>query len=345
MELINSTNPHWIRCVKPHPAKKARMFDGIQTMNQLESSGVLGTLLLGTRDRWPRNRLLLVAMTGLTLWLCGSVADRLLERRWLRVDILDVGHGDSILVRTPSGNAFLVDGGTQAAGRSRVIPFLRHEGLRTLDAVVVTHPDEDHLGGVLPVIQQVRVKRLLTNGAVDDTMTFRALQDAVRRRGIPHETVQAGMSLDGPSGVHIEVLHPPCGFVPGTVGSSNDNSVVLKLTNGLVSILLTGDLEEEGLPWLLASGESLRATVLKVPHHGSRLGDAGAQFFEVVHPRVAIVSVGRLHQLPAQETIEALRRVGARLYSTREHGAVSLRTNGRRLEVRSRGVVDWIRVE
>jgi competence protein ComEC len=85
--------------------------------------------------------------------------------------------------------------------------------------------------------------------------------------------------------------------------------------------------------------------VLKVPHHGSRLGEAGKRFFEAVRPRVAIVSVGRLHQLPAHETLAALRRLGAQLYSTREHGALRLRTDGRRLEVRGRDFMDVINVE
>lgn len=307
--------------------------------------GVVGVLLHGTRSQWPRSRLWLVVMVGLTLWVGGTVTGRLLDRRWLRVDLLDVGHGDSILVRTPSGQALLVDGGTHAAGRDRVIPALRYEGIRTLDAVIVTHADEDHLGGIVPVLQRMRVKRLLTNGAADDTMAFRELQRAVRGRGIPHEVIRAGMSLRGPSGLQMEVLHPPAGWVPGTDASSNDNSVVLKLTKGLVSILLTGDIEEAGLPWLLASGESLRATVLKVPHHGSRLGEAGARFFEAVHPRIAIVSVGRLHQLPTHETLAALQRLGARLYSTREHGALRLRTDGHRLEVRGRDLMEVITVE
>ena len=99
--------------------------------------------------------------------------------------------------------------------------------------------------------------------------------------------------------------------------------------------MLTGDIEEEGLPVLLGSGRSLQSTVLKVPHHGSRLGSAGETFFGAVHPEVAVLSVGRLHHLPAQETLEALSRTGAVRYLTRDDGAVQIGTDGVHLKIRS----------
>jgi competence protein ComEC len=124
--------------------------------------------------------------------------------------------------------------------------------------------------------------------------------------------------------------------VPGVPKASHDNSIVLRLRKGAVTMLLTGDLEEAGIPWLLAQEEAtVRATVLKVPHHGSRLGAAGERFFRAVAPRVAVLSVGRAHHLPAPETLRALEAVGAVVYSTRDHGAIHLRTDGHLLEVRT----------
>jgi competence protein ComEC len=135
--------------------------------------------------------------------------------------------------------------------------------------------------------------------------------------------------------VELEVLHPPPGLVPGAAPESNDNSVVLKVTKGSVSVLLCGDIEEAGLPWLLQAGRPLGSTVLKVPHHGSRLGTVGERFFDAVQPQIAILSVGRLHHLPTAETLHALQGTGARIYSTREDGAIHLRTDGHRLEIRT----------
>ncbi|MBI4003912.1 MAG: DNA internalization-related competence protein ComEC/Rec2 [Candidatus Omnitrophica bacterium] len=296
---------------------------------------LLGVSVLRTRLRWSPARILLCWAAALTVWLWSLVARSARESRWLRVDVLDVGHGDSIVVRTPRGQAFLVDAGTTDAGWFRVLPFLRSEGLSALDAVVVTHTDADHLGGAIPLLQEIAVGRLLTNGVQDDTMSARELRRFAASRGIPEVVLVSGMRLSGATGVAIEVLHPPPGLVPGAAPESNDNSLVLKMTKGAVSILLCGDIEEEGLPWLLDTGRPLSATVLKVPHHGSRLGTAGERFFDAVQPKIAILSVGRLHHLPAVETLQALQRTGARIYSTREDGAIHLRTDGRRLEVRT----------
>jgi competence protein ComEC len=226
-----------------------------------------------------------------------------------------------------------VDAGTEEAGRFRVVPFLRYADITTLDALVLTHADADHLGGAIPLLHDFRVKRLLTNGVQDDTMSALAVRHLAQLHRIEQGTLSAGMRLGGDSDVAINVLHPPRGLVPGVDPASNDNSIVLKLTKGSVSVLLCGDIEEAGLPWLLREQEALRSTGLKIPHHGSRLGAAGERFFEAVQPQIAILSVGRLHHLPSPETVQALRQAGAQIYSTREDGAIHLRTDGRRLEV------------
>jgi competence protein ComEC len=269
------------------------------------------------------------------VWLWSLVARGAWESNWLRIDVLDVGHGDSIVVRTPRGCTIVVDGGTPEAGRFRVIPFLRYAGIGVLDAVVVTHTDADHLGGAIPLLQEMVVRRLLTNGVRDDTMSARSLRRLAAARGIPEVALASGMRLAEEPGLDIDALHPPQGFVPGTTPGSNDNSLVLKVTKGSVSILLTADIEEAGLPWLMREGKALQSTVMKVPHHGSRLGQAGEQLVDAVRPQIAILSVGRLHHLPSAETLEALRRTGARILSTRDDGAIHLRTDGERLEVRT----------
>ena len=303
-----------------------------------------GVSLLRVRLRWSPARILLCWMAAITVWLVTLAAQGAAASRWLRVDVLDVGHGDSIVVRTPHGQTLVVDAGSPEAGRFRVIPFLRYEGVTALDALAVTHSDADHLGGAVPLLQEFHVKRLLTNGVHDDTMSARQLRRIAAARHIPEVAMSAGMRLSGSAGVDLAVLHPPPGLVRGVPAESNDNSLVLKITKGSISVLLCGDIEEAGLPWLLEAGRPLSSTVLKVPHHGSRLGVVEEQFFDTVQPQVAIVSVGRLHHLPSTETLEALRRTGARIYSTREEGAIRLRTDGRRLQIttfRSRKTLEF----
>ena len=287
----------------------------------------------GLRRGWTRSRVLICWVAALAVWVWSVVAVRVEASRWLCVDVLDVGHGDSILVRTPRGETLLIDAGSQDAGRARVVPFLRWAGLSTLDALVLTHSDEDHLGGAIPLLEHIRVKRLLTNGVRDDTMSARLVRRLAAAHHVPEVVLAAGMRIAGDSSVAIEVLHPPPGLVSGVAPKSNDNSIVVRIAKGTVSVLLTGDIEEGGLPVLLGSGQLLPSTVLKVPHHGSRLGSAGEAFFHAVHPAVAVLSVGRLHHLPAPETLEALSRTGAAQYLTRDDGAIQIRTNGSRLKI------------
>ena len=304
----------------------------------LEMSGYYSVLVISvlrSASRWSVGRVLMCWSCGVVIWIWSHVAHHAFEQQWLRVDVLDVGHGDSIVVRTPRGRILLIDSGTREAGQFRVLPWFRYHGISRLDGLFLTHPDEDHIGGAPLLLEELQVARLLTNGVQDDTMSARAISRLVAARGIPDIVVALGLRLEGEPEIRIEVLHPPRGLVPGAAPDSNDNSVVLKLTKGSVSILLCGDLEEMGVPWVLQHAASLRATVLQVPHHGSRLGEVGKRFFDAVHPEVAVLSVGRVHHLPAQETLDAVARTGARLYSTRDDGAISLRTNGTQLEVRT----------
>lgn len=133
----------------------------------------------------------------------------------------------------------------------------------------------------------------------------------------------------------MRVLHPPPAFVPGTQPSSNDNSVVMKLTKQGVSLLLCGDIEEDGIPWLMTWDEMLRSTVLKVPHHGSALGRWGRAFVERTQPEVAVISVGRLHHLPSPAILQDLEGTGAQILLTRRDGAITVRTDGTRLLVKT----------
>jgi competence protein ComEC len=297
--------------------------------------GLVGVSVLRARLGWSQGRLLICWVVGLMVWVWSAVTLRVLESRWLRVDVLDVGHGDSLVVRMPGGHTLLVDAGSQEAGRYRVVPFLRFVGVTSVDALVLTHTDEDHLGGAIPLLKEIRVRRLLTNGVRDDTMSARQVQYLAAAQPIDGMILTAGMKLGGDPGIGIEVLHPPLGLVPGCAPESNDNSVVLRLTRGAVTMMLSGDIEEAGLPWLLRQDRPLRSAVLKVPHHGSRLGQIGEQFFLAVAPTLAILSAGRAHHLPAPETVLALQRSGSALYSTRQDGAIHLRTDGVHLEVKT----------
>ena len=297
--------------------------------------GLVALSMARRRFGWTRAGVRIAWAFGAAAGLWTLVAARAIESRWLHLDVLDVGHGDSLLLRAPSGGALLVDAGTEEAGRFNVLPSLRALGVTTLDALVLTHPDEDHIGGAARLLTALPVRRLLTNGAQDDTMSARRIRRVTAERRIPAEALAAGMTLSLGPRMTVQVLHPPAGLVPGVEPAGNDNSAVLRVTMGSVSMLLTGDIEEAGLPVLLRNAAGLRSDVLKVPHHGSRLGLAGEALLAAVRPEIAVLSVGRLHHLPARETLDQLARQDVPTLSTRDAGAIQLRTDGTRLQVRT----------
>ena len=298
--------------------------------------------LMRHRIRLPTGWLLAGWLLGLNIWLWGELGARHQASRWLEVTFLDVGHGDSIVVRTPGRQTLLVDAGTAQAGQYVVAPFLRARRWHTLEALILTHPDEDHLGGSLAVLRHLRVKALLTNGFPASTPTAQQVFALADRRGIPHRRLAAGTRLAGLAGMQIDILHPPVQGVPGTAAGSNDNSLVMRLTKGQASVLLCGDLEERGVPWLLASSQPLSSTILKVPHHGSALGSAGGAFFRTVRPRASIISVGRLHHLPDPGVLTMLEAIQSRVFLTRRDGAITVKTDGRHLRLyTSRAAKRW----
>jgi competence protein ComEC len=249
----------------------------------------------------------------------------------LHVAVLDVGQGDAIFVRTPSGRQVLIDGGpgptAALSGIGQRMPFWD----RDLDLVVMTHPDNDHFAGLLPVLERYQVRQALEPGRPAATAFYQRWQELIQARHVPVVVARTGTRLLLGDGVWADVLNPP-GSLPATEAADNDASVVLRLGYGQVTFLLTGDLEEPGEARLLASGADLRSTVLKVSHHGSKTGTT-ARFVAAVAPAVAVISVGADNRFghPAPEVLERL--AGVPVYRTDQRGTVELASDGQRLWV------------
>ncbi|MGQ9512124.1 DNA internalization-related competence protein ComEC/Rec2 [Thermodesulfitimonas sp.] len=280
--------------------------------------------------------LVVVAWLGLFRWVGGMTPG-------LRVDFLDVGQGDSALVRTPGGGVILIDAGgwpgelegkrPDGAGM-RVVRYLRRQGVRHIDVLVLTHPHEDHCGGARAVVERLPVRLVvvppLSRGIVPP---YDRLLDDLRARGIHVCTAKGGDRIRLDPAVEVAVLGPlPVGKAPAAP-TLNDASLVLRLRYKERSVLFAADVEQEGQGCLLRSGVRLQSDVLKVPHHGS--AHFLPAFYQAVHPEVAVISVGTPNRFgqPAPEVLAALRRVGARLYRTDQDGAVFLRTDGHNLTV------------
>lgn len=252
----------------------------------------------------------------------------------LTITVFDVGQGDSILVQTPSGKTMLIDGGGlpgQSArgydiGREVVVPGLLARRVRKIDVLVITHPDEDHIGGLPAVIDAIPVGMVLDPMLPCESASCERMREAVARRGVKVHRATEGQQLNLGDGIHVEVLNPPDPRLRNTGSDDNNNSVVLRLTYGELSALFTGDIDRVGVGRMARLGEDLRSTFLKVPHHGSA-GAADRRFIEAVRPELAIISVGENNPFghPAEEMLRELRRVGAKVMRTDQEGAITLK--------------------
>jgi competence protein ComEC len=247
---------------------------------------------------------------------------------------MDVGQGDAALVELPGGAAVLVDTGPGGPGRfdvgERVLaPFLWNRPRRELAAVAISHPDPDHAGALATVLRRFRVAEVWDGILAGDEA--RAGDEDARRllacSGARHRVLGTPMRLILGEAT-FTALHPDADPLPGT----NENSLVLRLDWRAFSLLLTGDLGAPGEARLLARGEPLQATVLKVGHHGSRFSST-TPFLEAVRPAAAVISVGARNPFghPTPQALDRLAGVGARVYRTDRDGAVLLETDGRSL--------------
>ena len=261
----------------------------------------------------------------------GSAAISLTDNEIL-VSFLDVGQGDSIVVRSNS-HAILIDGGEHAQ-RNVVLNYLRDAGVRRLDYVVATHPHSDHIGGLVTVLRQLDVGRVIMPYVTHTTDTFSRFLDVIDNNNIPvtfpspGDSIQAGI-------INFTILGPPTPH-PGPAGNLNNASIILRLEHGQNSFLFTGDAERELEDWLVASGANLAATVLKVGHHGSRTSSTDA-FLDAVSPRAAVISLGanNTHGHPHREVMDRLNARGIIIYRTDQLGTIRMITDGQR--------IDWLR--
>ncbi|MBN1136288.1 MAG: DNA internalization-related competence protein ComEC/Rec2 [Anaerolineae bacterium] len=295
----------------------------------------LGLPRPGALLRPVQNTLLALAVVGAVLaW----IAVMQLPDRKLHVAFLDVGQGDAILITAPDGRQVLVDGGPSPAALTtalgREMPFWD----RSLDLVVMTHPDGDHITGLVEVLERYRVAGWLDNGrpAVDD---LHAVCEARRTAaGVPRAAVAAGDRIDLGNGVAIDVLGPPAGGLGAGQDADNEHSVMLRVSWGAASFLLTGDAGAQAEAALLRSGRPLGAAVLKVAHHGSG-GSTSAAFLDAVGPKFAVISVGEGNWFghPSDELLERLQTQGVTVLRTDQVGTVEFVTDGERVWVETDG--------
>jgi len=248
----------------------------------------------------------------------------------LHVVFCDVGEGDGIFILTPAGHKILIDGGPlpsrflECVGKR--LPFWE----RTVDLIILTHPDTDHLTGLVPVVERYEVKAVLESGLKGDSEAWKRWEELLEARKIPRYEARKGTIIRLSDGVLIQIVHPE-----SIASCPNDNacSVVARLTYGKASFLFTGDIDSDVEAELVREGVELSSAVLKVSHHGA--GNATSQaFLEAVKPMIAVISVGKDNPFnhPAKAVLDRLR--GVKVLRTDLCGTVEIVSDGRVLWTR-----------
>lgn len=269
------------------------------------------------------------------LVVLASLLSQFIGRGRLTVDVFDIGQGDAMLITTPTGEHILVDGGPDA---SVVAKLSRRLGFfdRTIDLVIATHPQADHITGLLSVLDHFTVKRVMLTTIKNETPEYRALREKISEKGVALADSADIPRVDfGDSrGVALDVLWPQRSYSGRLVDDPNIVSTVFRLTYGATRFLFTGDAGNDIEQQLLKGGTDLRAGALKVGHHGSDTSTTQA-FLDAVSPSVAAISVGRKNTFghPSRRVLRRLERAGVATYRTDAHGDIRITSDGKEIRV------------
>lgn len=248
-------------------------------------------------------------------------------RAELAVSFLNAGQGDSILIEAPGGNQILIDGGSGKQvlrELGKVLPFYDH----SINIILTTHPDKDHIGGLPEVLNRFKVDYFVEPGTESDTGAYKELEKIIDKKNIPKFIARRGMVIDLGRGVLLSVLSPYSDVTH--LKQTNDASIIIKLTYGDTSVMLTGDAPEKIESRLVSlDGKNLKSDVLKVGHHGSRTS-SGAAFLGYVNPGYAVISVGAKNSYghPTQEVIDRLQKLKIKILRTDQDGTIVFKSNG-----------------
>lgn len=270
----------------------------------------------------------ILSLLALAVWLpqVGTAA----PAAELRVTFLNVGQGDAILIETPDGIEVLIDGGPNGAVLREIAAVLGAFD-RTIDMVVATHPDADHIGGLVDVLERYDIETIMLTENESSTAVNDAFQERVRHEDATLVYARAGQTYALGASTTMMVLFPEEN--PADL-ETNESSIVLKLSYGATDVLLTGDAPKSTEAQLIERfGQTLESEVLKLGHHGSRTS-TGEEFLAAVQPEYGIISAGRDNRYghPHAEVLDALQVYGVVPVSTAA-GRVTLVTDGHEIDI------------
>ncbi|SDF29137.1 competence protein ComEC [Thermoanaerobacter thermohydrosulfuricus] len=290
--------------------------------------GIL-TVLLSSFDKKTKKISIAIALT----FVIAIFFYNYLLPKDLEVTFLDVGQGDSTFVRTPHGKTFLIDGGGKPlfatssfdVGEDLVLPFLYYKGVMKLDGVFISHTDIDHIGGIITVLQQIKVDKVFIGVQKVTDENFKKMIKVAKEKNIPVIFLKKGDKVEIDN-IEIYVLHPdPQNLIEEN--PINNNALVFKMKYKEMEFLFTGDIEKPAEEVL--KNLDIKTDILKVAHHGSNTSST-QEFIEKANPKVCIVQVGKnSYGLPDERVLKYLQEK-AKVYRTDKNGAIIVKTNGER---------------
>ena len=248
----------------------------------------------------------------------------------LHLKVYDVGQGDAIFLETAAGYKILIDGGPS----NQVVEYLGKElpfYSKKLDLLIATHPESDHLAGLLEVVKRYKIKTLWINGGQMDSRVFKSWSALLKEKKLQQVVVYQGDKLVFPDKTQIQVLWPKKDFASSSV---NSRSVVVQISYGNFDAVFTGDADEKVQPY---TSSTSRVEVLKVPHRGSKTA-LNETYLSTLAPEVSIISVGAKNSYghPSAEVVDLLKKIRSKIYRTDKNGTIEVVSNGQSWQVKSR---------
>jgi competence protein ComEC len=260
----------------------------------------------------------------------------------LRITSIDVGQGESTLVQFPKGATMLIDGGgfydnSFDIGEKVVAPLIWKKKIKHIDYLVLSHPQSDHLNGLVSIVKNFKIKEVWSNGEKANTVIFKEFERTIVGKGIKHLIINREHPDRNINGVLIEYLHPP--KPPYTINYHsrvNNHSLVIRLTYKDINILFTGDIYQEAERELINTTPNLKSTILKVPHHGSSTSSSPA-FLKQVQPEFAIMNLGfkNIFHLPSRKVLKRYQDQGCQIFRTDQDGAITIETDGSEIRIKT----------
>ncbi|MFN3633734.1 MULTISPECIES: ComEC/Rec2 family competence protein [Exiguobacterium] len=241
----------------------------------------------------------------------------------IKVHYIDVGQGDAIYIKMPSGEDVIIDGGNKGKGDA-IVAYLKKQKVDDIEVLISTHPDADHIGGLDEILDAYRVENVYAPKVKHTTQAYKDFLQAVKREGKTIKTAQAGVKLPI-KGVSAKFVGPVKSYSNSDL---NNWSAVLHVTYKKNTFLFTGDAEHVSEKDMMAKKQTLRADVLKVGHHGAKTSTSST-FLNTVKPKHAVISVGKNNYgHPTSEVVTNLKRQKANTLRTDKNGTIIITGNG-----------------